>query len=659
MWSSFRAMLLALRMGTSCLAVALALAACGSDGKDAGVLSIAECNPLGGNGCITPWPSNLYTTADSTSATGIRIDVPMGALPTNADGYAIDPVVINDFDGFSVAAPILYSYDQGIDGSNLVPNSRFEDSITDASPTTIINMSTGERVVHFAELDIREKELFGRQALYMRPAVRLEPKTRYAVAIRKTLKARDGSEIPVSDGFAAVLSGKSTKHERFETYRADLDEALTAVESAGIPRDELLVAWDFTTGSDERIRRDLTAARDKTLADSGVDGANLSYVLDEDDPNHNEVFRRVHGTFKVPTFLSHGAAFRGGVTVLRDSEGLPTTDGMHDVGFSALIPHCARDSAEKVGIIVYGHGLFGDEYQASGGSTRPLAGQMCSIVIGTIMRGMSERDVPSVLLTLNDFNRADQIFDVLIQGIMNHIALVQAIRGPMAKTLFVDSEGGPILDIDNISYYGLSQGHIFGTTVTAYDPHIKRAVLGVGGANYSMMLERSLDWPTYRTVVIGAYVDPLSVAIILNLMQTRWDTTEPTNVVSDLPGNPIPGTPPKEFLLHMAVGDDEVPNISTEYQARTMGIPVLAPAVYKPYGIDEVAGPLTSALVIFDGGDGPIPLGNEPPPENDAHSLTRKTQAGKDQIQHFLETGEIIHTCGEGQICDCTIGACD
>ncbi len=646
-------------MGTSCLAIALAFAACGSDETDTGVLSIAECNPLGGNGCITPWPSNLYTVEDSTTVTGIRIDVPDGALPTNADGYAIDPVGLNTFDGWSTAAPMIYSYDEGIDGSNLIPNTRYEDSVKDISPTTLINMATGERVVHFAELDIREKEKFGRQALYLRPSVRLQPNTRYAVAIRKSLKARDGTEIKIADGFAALLSGKSTKHERLEAHRAAYDEVLTAVEAAGIPRDDLIVAWDFTTGSDENIRRELLAARDRTLADTGVDGANLSYVLDSDEPNLNDEFRRVKGTFTVPLFLSHDGDFRGGISLLRDGAGLPVTDGMHDVRFSALIPLCAMEGTEKVGIIVYGHGLFGDEDQASGGSTRPLAAQMCNIVVGTIMRGMSERDVPNVLLTLNDFNRADQIFDVLIQGIMNHIALVQAIRGPMGQTLFVNNAGDSIADIDNISYYGLSQGHIFGATVVAYDPHIKRAALGVGGANYSMMLERSLDWPTYRTVVIGAYEDPLSVAIILNLMQTFWDTTEPINVVSGLPGSPIPGTPDKQFLLHMAVGDVEVPNISTEYQARTMGIPVLSPAVYKPYGIEEMPGPLSSALVIFDNGDGPIPLGNEPPLDNDAHGLTRKTKAGKDQIQHFFETGEIIHYCGEGQPCDCTVGACD
>jgi hypothetical protein len=644
-------------MGASCLAIAFALTGCGEDEKDTGVLSIAECNPLGGNGCITPWPSNLYSVADSTTATGVRVDIPLGALPTNQDGITIDPARLNTFDGFSPAAPMIFSYEGGMDGSNLVPNSRYADSITDSSPTVLIDMSTGERVVHFAELDIREKERFGSQALYIRPSVRLKPGTRYAAAIRKSLKARDGSEIPLSDGFAAILSGKTTKHERLEARRAQYDEVLAAVEAAGVPRDDVIVAWDFSTGSDELLRSDLTVARDRSLEIAGVDGANLSYEIAEDRTENG--FRRVDGTFKVPLLLNNGGDFVPDTAVLRDSDGLPAPEGTHDVPFTTVIPECAISGTEKVSIMVYGHGLFGDEGQAATGALRPLSEQMCMIIIGTIMRGMSDKDIPNVLLTLNDFSRADRIFDTLLQGIINHIALVQAVRGPMAETLFLNDQGASIADIDNIYYYGLSQGHIFGATVAAYDPHIERAVLGVGGANYSMMLERSLDWPTYRTVVIGAYDDPLNVAILVNLMQMRWDTTEPTNVISGLPGAPIPGTPDKQFLLHMAVGDDEVPNISTEYQARTMGIPVLAPEYYEPYGVPAMAGPLSSALVIFNNGDGPIPEGNEPPPDNRAHSLTRESQAGRDQIQTFFETGEIIHTCGDNTPCDCTMGACD
>ncbi len=637
---------------------ALTLACGGADDSSDPLLAKQECNPLGGNGCITPWPSNLYAVADSTSNTGMRLDIAEGALPTNLDDIAIDPAPLNKLDGFSAAAPMIMAFEGGVDDSNLVPHSRFADSLEDSSPTVLVDMSTGERVLHFAELDLRSPDRIDQQALYIRSAVRLKPSTRYAAAIRKSLKSKDGSELPIASGFAALIAGKTTKHERLEARRGDYEEVLAALANLGIPSDDLVVAWDFTTASDEALREDLIVSRDQTLAAAGTDGANLSYTIETDETNGTGM-RRIDGQFTVPLMLTRGGIFAPDVRGMRDAQGLPLVEGMHDVPFTAIVPSCALTAQKPVPVIIYGHGLLGQGSQAASGSQRALAEHMCAVVVGTIMRGMSTKDVPNVLLTLNDYNLADQLFDGLLQGVNNHIALVQAVRGPMAQTLFVDEQAQSIVDIEQIHYYGLSQGHIFGTTIAAYDPHIKRAVLGVGGANYSLMLERSLDWPNYRNVVIGAYEDPLTVSIIINLLQMRWDATEPTNIIADLPGNPIPGTPEKQFLLHMSVADDEVPNVSTEYQARTMGLPVLAPAVYEPFGIPEMAGPLSSALVIFDGGYGAFPESNLPPEDNDAHSLTRSVRAGIEQIQIFFDTGEIVHTCGAGQICDCSVGACD
>jgi hypothetical protein len=435
---------------------------------------------------------------------------------------------------------------------------------------------------------------------------------------------------------------------------------LDAMENAGVPRDDLVVAWDFTTASDESVRSDLESAVGQSLDDMAANSGELGYTIDTDEPNDSDgAFRKVVGTFRVPLFLSNGGEFEPTTTILRDGDHLPQMDGYHDVPFTAIIPSCATQGTSKVPVIIHGHGLFGEDNQAATGALKKLSTQMCAIVIGTIMRGMSIRDIPNVLLALNDYNLADLIFGTMVQGIVNHVALAETIAGPMAESLFLNGEGQSIVDTDNISYYGLSQGHIFGATIAKYTPRIHRSVLGVGGANYSMMLERSQDWPTYRTVVIGAYDDPLNVAIILNLMQMRWDSTEPSGVITELPTpEGTPAADEKQFLLHMAVGDSQVPNIATEYQARTMGLPVLSPAVYEPQGIPAEEGPLRNALVIYDNGDGPIPLGDEPPPDNEAHYLTRNVQAGRDQIQHFLETGEIINTCGDGP-CDCTSGACD
>jgi hypothetical protein len=42
---------------------------------------------------------------------------------------------------------------------------------------------------------------------------------------------------------------------------------------------------------------------------------------------------------------------------------------------------------------------------------------------------------------------------------------------------------------------------------------------------------------------------------------------------------------PKQLFMQMAIADDEVPNIASEYQARTMNIPLITPSPYTPYGM--------------------------------------------------------------------------
>src|SRR5690606_8244566 len=148
----------------------------------------------------------------ASTETGRRVDIPVGALPKNFDGIEISPDIFNKQDGFSYAAPPIIAFESGIDGSNLVDYKHYADSLTDASPTVLLDMSTGELVAHFAELDSRERDKVASQALYIRPAQLLKPATRYVVAIKKTLKAKDGSDLEIPEGFQAILDGETTSH---------------------------------------------------------------------------------------------------------------------------------------------------------------------------------------------------------------------------------------------------------------------------------------------------------------------------------------------------------------------------------------------------------------------------------------------------------------
>ncbi|MEO8703838.1 MAG: hypothetical protein ABI867_27555 [Kofleriaceae bacterium] len=634
--------------------------ACG--GSDSNDLATAqECNPLGGSSCMTPWPSAIYEIEDTTTATGFRLDVQATTLPENIDKIRIDPVVYNQMDGFSSAAPMITAFPGGVDGANLVGFRDVASSTTAVSPTIIIDMTTGEFVEHFAELDARSATNPDAQALFIRPAQMLKGSTRYAVAIKKTLKSKAGGELPIPEGFQAILDGTVTSHTLLERVRPRYADIFAALEAKGITKDQLVTAWDFTTASRVSVRADLLNARDTALPLMGTNGSGLDFAVTSDAPDGDtRIARKIVGEYDVPLFLSNGGSTAPSTRLVRDAAGKPVAQGMYRAPFVAIIPQCAIDSPTPVPMMIYGHGLFGQADQVASSGTRHAAAGVCAVVVGTDLRGMADVDVANVALALNDANHGHSIFEVLVQGMINHVALVQIARGPMATRLFTKTPGGvSIVDPSKFYYYGISQGGIMGTTICAIDPVIEKCVLQVGAINYSILLERSHDWPQYRSALEGAYPSVLDQALTVSLMQMQWDRTEPTGVADVILGEGFPGTPQKQVFMQIAIGDDEVSNLGSEYQARTMGIPVMTPSPYVPFGMQSSSTPVQNGMVIFDFGVGStIPATNEPPPDNDVHSNIRNKQATIDMMKRFYETGEIVQMCTATTGCDCTNNGC-
>jgi len=640
--------------------LAAAAPACGGGG---GLELPADyCNPLGVNHCMTPWPSSAFEVDDATSATGRRLALTEDALPHNMSDYPVDPTIWNWADGFSAAAPIVMSFDGGVSPDNLVDPDHIADSLGDASPTVIVDMTTGEKVAHFAELDVPAADTPDHQALYLRPVQRLTGGHRYAVALRKTLKRQDGADLPVPPGMQALLDGTITSHPLLEAMRARFPDVLSALAAAGVSKDQILVAWDFTVASDEFVRRDATTARDRAIA--ALDANTQTFKINADAPvdDGSVIARRIDGTFDAPLFLTNDGQFLPGTVLARDGDGLPVFQKMYRAPFTAIVPACAYTAAQPVGMIIYGHGLLGDSGQVASGAVRSTAADLCMVVVGTDMRGMSTMDIGAVGRALENLTHSDEVMEVLVQGIVNHIALERAARTVFAQQLFIDAANGDkvLVDPTKVYYYGLSQGGIFGGSFMAYDPFVTRGVLGVGAANYSLMLERSADWPQYKIILNGNYPDPLDDVLAINLMQNRWDKTEPSGIANVVLDGTATGVPPKQILLQIALGDEQVPNIASEWEARTMGLPVLTPSAKTgTFGLTEVAGPIAdgSALVYYDGGAPLPPITNVPAPDTGQHDLTRNQPAAKREMADFYATGIVQDECNGA--CTCTTGACD
>jgi hypothetical protein len=643
---------------TTITSTAVVVTACGADGD---TLPVADlCNPLGGNHCMTPWPSSAFEVDDATTATGRRLALVAEALPITENRETTDPAIWNQADGFSASAPIVLSFDGGVSPANLADPMHIDASLTDASPTLIVDMTTGQRVAHFAELDVPAEATPDHQALYLRPAARLIGGHRYAVAIRTSLKRQDGGDLPVSAGMRALVTGAPTTHPLLEKMRPRFADVLAAV---GVPPDQLVVAWDFTVASDAYVRRDATAARDRAVA--ALDGKTQAFTILSDTPidDGQVIARKITGTFETPLLLTNDGRFVDRTILARDADGLPAVQGLYRAPFTAIVPRCAYTSPAPVGMILYGHGLLGTSDQVASGPVRATAVQLCMVVVGTDMRGMSASDIGAVARALTGLTYSDEVFEVQVQGIVNHIALARAMRTSMAASLFVDAANGNkvLVDPAKVYYYGLSQGGIFGATVMAYDPTITRGVLGVGAADYALMLERSADWPTYKTILQGAYPDPLDVVLNMNLMQNRWDKSEPSGIANVLTAGTATGVPPKQILLQIAVGDEQVPNLASEWEARTAGFPVLGPSVKLGWGLTAMTTPLAggSALVYYDGGAPAPPITNVPAPDTGQHDLTRNQPAARRQMGIFYATGMIVDECKDAGACFCADGKCD
>ena len=637
-------------------AAAGVLAACSSD---VSLPAPARCNPLGIHHCMTPWPSSVFEIEDPATATGRRLAIHEGTLPANIDGLHANPAGWNVADGFSPAAPMVMAWKGGVSPEGLPPADNMDLSMAAQSPTVILDMTTGERVAHFAEVDLAAQHTPDSQALLIRPAKRLIGGHRYAVAITNRVRAKDGDELAVPPGFAALRDGKHTDHELLEAMRPRFAEVLDALEQAGVPDDELVLAWDFTVASDAFLFSDATTARDRALAALATHP--IAYEIQTDAPvdSGGVIRRRITGTFDAPLLLTNGGAFDLGTKLARDAAGLPEVRGFYRVPFTAIVPACAYEANRApVPMVIYGHGLLGTSDQTAGGVLRTTAAELCMVLVGTDMRGMSTSDLPAVARALNELSFSDEFFEVITQGLVNHAALARALRTSFAETLFVEG-ARRLVDPTRVYYYGLSQGGIFGTAVLAFEPTITRGVLGVGAANYSMLLDRSADWPTYQLILNGAYPDLLDVTLAVSLFQMRWDKVEGSGIAHVVTAGAPTGVPPKQILMQVALADEQVPNIGSWWQARTMNIPVVGPTPTTPWGLSAQAAPLAggSALVIMDGGVPPPPTGNVAPPDLGMHNLTRNQPAARRQIKAFFETGRIVNECAGA--CTCQTGACN
>jgi hypothetical protein len=135
-------------------------------------------------------------------------------------------------------------------------------------------------------------------------------------------------------------------------------------------------------------------------------------------------------------------------------------------------------------------------------------------------------------------------------------------------------------------------------------------------------------------------------------MQRQFDRFDPATYAEHVLSTPMPpddesALADRQVLMHVGVGDAQVPNFSSYFHARQLGLPLVAPSPREVWGLETTQLPREgSALVVFDVGvDDTFSEQAMPPANNPAHEGVRRLPEAHAQMATFIRNGVIADTC--------------
>ncbi len=624
----------------------------------------AGCQPLlAGHHCLFPYPSDYFREPDPSTATGYRVSVTGAAASITDDGQNAEFTSFYDTDGFSRIPLIVGALPDALVSDGLVDIlSDFTATETLSSKTLLINAETGAFVPHFADLDPAAFDETKR-TVALHPVADLEEKTRYIVVFQG-IENEAGQVASAAQGFALLRDGESESVHALDGVREHFESNIfPVIKGAGITRESLQLAWDFTTGSDEEPMADMLRIRELTqlwLADNGV-----TLVIDsvvEDSESRPNIWRRIQGHITVPLYLESTEA---GASFARDEQGQVILAGTAEAEFLVNVPMSLREANESGRPLFYGHGFFGSRSELDGELTQTISTELKTVMIAIDWWGMSNSDIGSFITdlttdplhTLRFTDRVHQSMSnwIVITSALSELAAQPELQRPADGPGSGDGAlaGDPLIDVAHgISFMGVSQGHILGGVLAAVLPKLDRVVLNVGGAGLSHLV--------FRAEAFNALLELISRHFKRTIEQYAWaagtqrifDRIDPGHYARYILREPLEGASPRRVLMQMGIGDVAVPNFATYLHARSIGLPAVSNGGLELFGMPDMQS-AESGFSSFDYGVDTdfYRLPQVPIEGNEVHNSVRVESVVLDQIDRFLQVEGMVHATCEGA-CD-------
>ncbi|MGH9390469.1 MAG: hypothetical protein ACRD1Z_12700, partial [Vicinamibacteria bacterium] len=313
------------------------------------------------------------------------------------------------------------------------------------------------------------------------------------------------------------------------------------------------------------------------------------------------VWREVEGTFQSPLFLTAAPGPIGAVQHNVDANDTPVQNGTYPASFTISVPCVVLDAGGPTSHpLVIGHGLFGTGESLVRGTPQSLADRLADAGIaadwvyiagGTDWRGLSSQDLLWVGSQIIGFgssrlNNFPAFPDRLRQGVSDTLVLGRMMkRGLFNMDPAFQTPGGEGIfpgQSEEMFYYGISLGGIYGLMFAATSPDIERAYIDVGAINFSMLLQRASPFAVFDSLLAGiGLTDPMQAAMGIGLVHELWVSAESAGYATHITSDPLPGTNAKKILMANAWLDKQVSNQCSEIAARTLGLSALEGSVWK------------------------------------------------------------------------------
>jgi hypothetical protein len=624
---------------------------------------------------LLPFPSLALVRPDAASPTGYRLSLTPPLVPFPADPGGLGHYLerLNAADGFPVATPILALFPTvHVDAASLPSLDDLGASLQPGAAVQVLDSETGERVPVWAELDDRARDKAGawrndRRAMLVRPQRALGWGRLYTVVVTDAARDATGAPLPRPDWMERAVHGEPGGTPEREARRLHFERLLAGLEAAGVPRQRVVMAWQFPTMSRDFAQGPLLAIREQAAMLLPPLKFQYEYVCQSADPAdaptlgceietglHPAIWRRLEGTFRVPSFLGPDGEIEW-------QDGAPVVQGWEEAPFVAVLPASIKDAANgTVGLVQIGHGLLSATRRylmkaADENGTLDLVNDLGMIAAGTDFKGLSTDDLTDLVAMLGDFRQLWRLHDRLLQGMFNQYALTTLLQSTLADDPALLGPGGaPLLDDGRATYFGISLGAISGAVFALTSPRVSAAVLHVGSSMFSSLLQHSAEFNLLQQIVDAKIKDPLAQQGTYALTQRSFDPIDPATWHDRFLADPLPGVAPRSLLWQVSLGDANAPDFGAHALFRSAGVPLVTPSPCEVWGLERVAAPTapgTTGAVIYDAQKEPPVRTNDGPKDNGAHHALRCLHLVHQQVRDFFAPGaegSVVLHCGDG-----------